>query len=206
MTITKFQKLLGPGYIGSVCTRNRMLKTGAQPGLFPSPDGNVTQQLKDYYDALARGGAGIVTVAGGGVQYPKGSTLPGRYRVDDDKFIPGLRELAQVIQKYGCPAFLQLMNQGPMRRLLPPGSISIGASAITKDEIPVAEFSPVRELSIAEIEEIVKGFADIAERAHKAGFQGIELNGGCNHLLNSFLIPLLEPTPGCLRWEPRETS
>ncbi|MFH1031551.1 MAG: FAD-dependent oxidoreductase [Chloroflexota bacterium] len=187
MANTRFQKLLEPGYIGSVRTRNRMLKTGAQPGFFPSPDGNVTQQLKDYYNALARGGAGIVTVAGGGVQFPKGSTLPGRYRVDDDKFIPGLKELAQTIQKYECPAFLQLMSQGPMRRLQPPGSISVGASAITKDEIPVAEFSPVRELSIAEIEEIVKGFADIAERAHKAGFQGIELNGGCNHLLNSFL-------------------
>jgi 2,4-dienoyl-CoA reductase (NADPH2) len=187
--VTKFQKLLEPGYIGSVRTRNRILKTGAKPGSWGSVGGNVPQGIKDYYEALARGGAGIVVVAGGVFPYPRpeGTTPSSEFRVDDDQFIPSLKELAQIIQKYDCPAFLQLMSTGPMRRDIPPGVIAAAASAISKSELPRPQFAATRELSVAEIEEIVKMFADIAERAHKAGFQGIELNAACNHLLNSFL-------------------
>jgi 2,4-dienoyl-CoA reductase (NADPH2) len=187
MAAGRFQKILEPGYIGTVRTRNRILKTGASPGSLPSENGEVPEMCKDYYEALARGGAGIVTVAGGSVQYPIPVTPMPRFRVDDDKFIPSLKELADVIKKHDCPAFLQLMNSSPMRRLLPPGSISISSSALTKDELPVGEFSPTRALSIEEIQLMVKLFADIAERAHKAGFHGVEINGGCNHFLNSFL-------------------
>jgi len=185
--MAKYQKILEPGYIGKVRTRNRMLKTGAQPTAFYSAEGEVPQACSDYYEAIAKGGAGIVTVAGGSVQYPKPTTPMTRMRVDDDKFIPGLKVLADTIKRYDCPAFLQLMNSGPMRRLMPPDWVSVGASAISREEMPVAEFSPTRALTIEEIEFMVKSFADVAERAYKAGFQGVEINGGCNHFLNSFL-------------------
>lgn len=65
MTSSKrFQKLLEPGYIGSVPTRNRLLKTGSTPGFFPWEGGNIQQKMIDYFEALARGGVGLVTVGG----------------------------------------------------------------------------------------------------------------------------------------------
>jgi len=48
---------------------------------------------------------------------------------------------------------------------------------------------PLRELSVAEIKELVKQFADAAERGKKAGFDAIELNVATCHLGNSFLSP-----------------
>jgi 2,4-dienoyl-CoA reductase (NADPH2) len=61
------------------------------------------------------------------------------------------------------------------------------ASSIPKSESPRPNFEVARELTIPEIEEIVKRFGKAAQRIKKAGFEGIELNAATNHLLNSFL-------------------
>jgi len=53
---------------------------------------------------------------------------------------------------------------GPMRRLMPPDYVSLSSSRLSKEEVPVAQFSPTRELDIAEIEEIVRLFGEIAKR------------------------------------------
>ena len=48
----RFKKLLEPGYIGTVRTKMRLIKTGANPGFFEYEDGNVPQQIIDYYEVL----------------------------------------------------------------------------------------------------------------------------------------------------------
>jgi NADPH-dependent 2,4-dienoyl-CoA reductase/sulfur reductase-like enzyme len=48
---------------------------------------------------------------------------------------------------------------------------------------------PVKEMSIAEIEEIVRLYAKAAARAKKAGFDGVEIHGAHEHLLAQFLSP-----------------
>jgi 2,4-dienoyl-CoA reductase (NADPH2) len=185
MANTKFKHLLEPGSIGSIRIKNRMVKMGASIGHIPSPDGSVPQKLLDYYEALARGGAGLVVFAGGPIIFPMtGEPGFGGYRFDHDKFISSLSQVAQVIRKYDCPAFFQVFGGGAMS---PPGTIPACASTMSQEEIPVARFSATRELTIGEIEQIVQLFAGVAERVKKAGFQGLELNGGCNHLLNCFL-------------------
>lgn len=174
-----------PGRIGSLQLKNRIVKVGATPGFFPWEGGHIQTQAIAYYEALAKGGAGLVTVAGAPLGVPPGIG----YRTDDDLFLPGLTKVAEAIASYDCHPFLQLFHLGPM---LPPflvdaGVESVAASALTKSELPVPRFAPPRELNISEIEDIVERFGDQAARAKKAGFRGIELNGACNHLLNSFL-------------------
>jgi 2,4-dienoyl-CoA reductase (NADPH2) len=182
---TKFRKLLEPGNIGSVRTRNRILKTGSSPGFFPWEGGNIQQKTIDYFEALAKGGAGIVTVGAAPLGVPPGLG----YLMDDDKFLPSMTRLAEAIRKYDCPAFLQTFHLGPM---LPPflvaaGQQSLAASSLSKSELPIPHLAVPKELTIAEIEGIVEAFGDQVNRAKRAGFQGVELNAGCNHLLNSFL-------------------
>jgi 2,4-dienoyl-CoA reductase (NADPH2) len=181
----RFAKLMEPGYIGAVRTRNRLLKTGTSPGFYPWEDGFIQRELIDVYEAWARGGAGIVTAGAAPLGVP-----PGRgYALDDDKYLPRMMELTETIRKYDCPAFLQTFHLGPM---LPPflaasGVESLAASSLSKSELPLPHLAVPRELTVGEIEGIVEAFGDQVERAKKAGFQGIELNAGCNHLLNSFL-------------------
>jgi len=180
-----FRRLMEPGYIGSVRTKNHLLKTGSTLGFYPWEDGNIQKQVIDSYEALAKGGAGIVTVGAAPLGVP-----PGRgYLMNDDKYLPGMISLAEAIRKHDCPAFAQMFHLGPM---LPPHLTGlevrpVAASSLDKSELPLPHLAVPKELSIAEIEEIVKQFGDQAERIKRAGFQGIELNAGCNHLLNSFL-------------------
>jgi len=182
---TGFKRLMEPGHVGSVRTKNRILKTGSTLGFYPWEDGHIQQKVIDSYEALAKGGAGIVTVGAAPLGVP-----PGRgYLMDDDRYLPGMTRLAEAIRKYDCPAFVQMFHLGPM---LPPflvssGVRSVAASSLDKGELPLPNLAVPQELSISEIEEIVQQFGDQAERIKRAGFQGIELNAGCNHLLNSFL-------------------
>jgi 2,4-dienoyl-CoA reductase (NADPH2) len=174
-----------PGYIGSIRTKNHLLKTGSTLGFFPWEDGNIQQKVIDSYEALAKGGVGLVTVGAAPLGVPPGVG----YKMDDDKYLPSMTRLAESIRKHDCPAFVQMFHLGPM---LPPfltasGQQALSASSLDKNELPLPRFSIPRELSISEIEKIVQEFGDQAERAEKAGFQGIELNAACNHLLNSFL-------------------
>ena len=56
----------------------------------------------------------------------------GGYRFDDDKFIPSLGKVAEVIRKYDCPAFFQVFGGGPPG---PPGTPAARASAISQEEM-----------------------------------------------------------------------
>ena len=54
------------------------------------------------------------------------------YRIDDDKYIPSLRELALIIQKYNCVAFMQLMGHGANRTGIDFGTIQGLICHVTK--------------------------------------------------------------------------
>src|SRR5512136_1915624 len=167
---TRFEKLMEPGYIGSVRTRNRLLKTGASPGFYPWEDGYFQEEGIGFFEALAKGGVGIVTVGAAPLGVP-----PGRgYAFDDDKYIPRMAKVVDAIHKHDCPAFIQTFHLGPM---LPPflvemGIESLGASTLTREEVPLPHLSIPRVLTVSEIEGIVEEFGDRAVRAKKAGFEG----------------------------------
>ena len=66
----------------------------------------------------------------------------------------------------------------------------------TRGPSPVCVYSEMdnhdympRELTIPEIEEIVEKFAINAVWAREAGFDGVEINSSCSHLLHTFLSP-----------------
>ena len=69
-------------------------------------DFEVTDQLIDFYAERARGGVGIITVGYATVDELSGnSTNIGAHK---DEFIPGLKELTDVIHKHGAKAGVQL--------------------------------------------------------------------------------------------------
>jgi 2,4-dienoyl-CoA reductase-like NADH-dependent reductase (Old Yellow Enzyme family) len=141
----------------------------------------MDQRNIDFYDALARGGVGLIVVASA----PLGLEAPVGHRLDKDEYIPGFAELARTIHRHGCPAFVQLFHLGPMQPPFLPGEPA-AASSLPKNESPRPQFAKARELTVPEIEDIVNEFARAAQRIQEAGFDGIELNGATNHLLNSF--------------------
>jgi 2,4-dienoyl-CoA reductase (NADPH2) len=183
----RYKKLLEPGYIGPVKVRNRLIKTGANPGFYPYEDGNVQQPIIDYYEALAAGGAGLVTAGSGEIDWPIG-TIPGwGYRMDEDRYIPSLKKLSDAIHKHGAPAFIQLFHMGPLHPELASGQKPIAASSLSKEELPRPNFFIAKEMTLQDIQRVKGKFVNAAVIARKADFDGIELNAACTHLINSFL-------------------
>jgi 2,4-dienoyl-CoA reductase (NADPH2) len=185
----RFHKLLEPYHIGAVKTRNRIIKTAAGTRYTQNTDLHLGDMARAYYEALARGGVGLLNVESPAVDYPLGTTTIHRFRIDDDKYIPVFRELTGAIHRYGCPTFLQLYHSGPWHKKQLFGLQPIAASAIDMSSELDRPKDLARALTITEIEELVNKFASAAERARKAGFDGVEINAGSSHLLASFLSP-----------------
>ena len=117
-----------------------------------------------------------------------GVTGPRRIAISDDKFIPGLSKLVQVIHRCDTPCFMQLGHSGPTQRwLLAPGQPPVSSSSLARSERPYPYYPQARELSIPELEELVEKYAKAAKRAREAGFDGLEIHCAHNYLLNSFL-------------------
>lgn len=193
--ITQFKKLMEPGQIGKIRTKNRIIKTAAGTGLIDK-DGVVTQRMIDFYEAMARGGVGLLIFEYCSVEYPRGILRPSyAAHLNDDKFIPGYSKMVETVHKHGCPFFTQLMHSGPWYQSVfwnnfpgAPGD-RVGPSTITLEQLPPGIFTPVRALSTREIEGLVEIFGKAARRAQQIGFDGIEINGSHYHLINAFFSP-----------------
>ena len=182
MSITgSLERLFQPIRLGEMAVKNRFVVAPIGTN-FATADGFVTDQLKSYYRERARGGAGLVIVDEGCVDSPTGKGTAYQTCIDDDKQIPGLSELAGVIRKQGAKAAIQLHHAGRLAATRHTGCLPVAPSVIAA---PGGDMP--RELSIAEIEAIVDRFTRGAERAQKAGFDGVEIQAVHGYLITSFL-------------------
>ena len=189
MANEQFKRLLEPIRIGTVQLRNRIMKTGAGTS-FIGEGGHVGDRIIGFYEMLAKGGVGLVTVESTGVEFPTGTHHPSvQLHLENDSYIPGYRNLTDAVHKHDCPVFIQLFHSGPWHPKSWTGIQPIAASALPKSELPNPHLDEPRELSGEEIHTLVEKFVDAAERAQKAGFDGVEVNASSTHLINSFLSP-----------------
>ena len=191
----QYEKLLEPGRIGSVKTRNRIVKSGAGMLMWHENDLHMQPEVLAFYEGIARGGVGLLIVESPTIDYPRGVRWPERYRIDEDKYIPGLRELVGIIHKHGCPTFMQMNHDGPWQVKLPfvPRPMyegaPIGASPVHFESEGDFHAETPHALTVEEIQEIVDKFASAAVRAQKAGFDGVDINAASSHLLHNFFSP-----------------
>lgn len=190
----KFERILEPGHIGPVKTRNRIIKTAAGLSMWHEDDLHMREEVKAFYEGIARGGVGLLIVEGPVIDYPKGMRSRDRYRLDDDRYIEGMSELVEVIHRHGCPTFMTMWHPGPWQTDVGFGDPvhsgpPIAASPVSIESRLDLHNETPRPLTIPEIEELVDKFARAAVRAHKAGFDGVDLNCASSHLLHGFLSP-----------------
>jgi len=177
-----YPKLMEAGRIGSVRIKNRLIRAGSNQGFPPDyDDGHLQPYYTDFYEAMAKGGVGMVTIGASPLGVP-----PGRgYRLDDDKYIQSLKTFTDRMHSHGCKVFVQTFHLGPWL----PGELSGAASTIPEEEMATTmqTLPNAHSLTVEEIEAIVKETGNRMERAFKAGFDGVEINAGCTHLYTHFL-------------------
>ncbi len=195
MTVNdKYKKLLSPGAIGAVKTRNRVIKSGSGLTMVHQDDLHMRGEMLALYEAMARGGVGLIVAEAPAIDYPWGTRLRRRCRIDDDKYIECQKELVDVVHKHGCPVFMQMNHDGPWQTNLDPDPTyegpPVAASALVIKSKCDFHNEMTRALTIPEIEGIIDKFGSAAERAGKAGYDGVDINSASTHLFHSFFSPL----------------
>ncbi len=150
-------------------------------------DGTCTERFTAYHEAKSRGGFGLIITEdfavcpeGKGFRY-----LPGLW---NDEQIPGFTEFTERIHAHGATLIAQIYHAGRQSHYSIIGTAPEAPSAIPCPFSPLEEDMP-QELTRERIHEIVSQFGDCAQRAEKAGFDGVEIHGAHGYLIAQFLSP-----------------
>ncbi|MDP2646317.1 MAG: FAD-dependent oxidoreductase [Desulfobacterales bacterium] len=174
------KQLFSPIQIGKMRLKNRLVMPPIVDRL--AVNGMVSDAVKDFYVARARGGVGLMVLTPGLVDRSMtSSVLLGVY---EDRFIPKLKELTDLVHANGASIGIELMHFGRQGAGIK-GYVPVGPSPIPWS----SHEEPPRELTIGEIERLVDNFSDAARRVRQAGFDMVELHACHGYLLSSFLSP-----------------
>jgi 2,4-dienoyl-CoA reductase-like NADH-dependent reductase (Old Yellow Enzyme family) len=141
-------------------------------------DGILSDAEYHWLTMRAKGGFGLTMTAAAHVQR-EGQAFPGQIGIYDDAHIPALARLAADIKAEGSVAVLQLFHAGIRANSGLSGLPVVGPSDDPK--------TGARAMSLGEVEDMIEAYITAAERAEKAGFDGVELHGAHTYLLCSFL-------------------
>lgn len=148
-------------------------------------DGTVSEANLAYLKRRARGRPGLIITEISAV-HPSGVAINSELGAYDDRFIPGLKKLADVAHAAGCKVALQLHHAGRESLYLLKEGKAIAPSPIRS---LVFGLTP-REITRGEIQEIIAAFGAAAFRARQAGFDAVEVHGAHGYLLTQFLSSL----------------
>ena len=148
---------------------------------YAGEDGFVTERNVEHYELMATGGSGLI-VAEATCINKNGRLHPTQLGVWDDAQIEGLSKIASAIHAKDALALLQIHHAGYKTH----PKASNAEDIFTASDYDI-KGNIVRGATKAEIEEVIKDFASAALRAHKAGFDGIEIHGAHDYLLSQFL-------------------
>jgi 2,4-dienoyl-CoA reductase (NADPH2) len=179
------EHLFQPFKIGKFEIRNRVKYAACSVSNFNNLDGTVSERELARMKVIAKTGCGIITNQGA---FPD-STKEGKgyYRqlaIYDDRFIPGLKKIADLIHAENAVAIQQILHAGRY------GGVDTGY-ALQPSNVPqrLRHYRPVREMTKEEIKRVVQDHAEAARRAIDAGFDGVEITAFQGYILANFLSP-----------------
>lgn len=187
MSGSALSHLFSPARIGALELPNRLVMAPMATD-YAGEDGSVSDRLRDYLEARARGGVGLILAEVSGVDAGHPYT-PRGLGLWSDELIPAYRRLADVVHAHGARLMPQIAHPGPdsLAPLLT-GLEAVGPSAGVPNTLTR---TLCREISLEEIEQAKGLFAEAARRAREAGCDGIELHAAHAYLLvGSFLSAL----------------
>ncbi|BDU74474.1 NADH:flavin oxidoreductase [Mesoterricola silvestris] len=160
---------------------NRLVMAPMATGL--AEDHRATEAQVDWYRQHARSSVGLVIVEATAVQ-PDAIILPRNLGIWEDAQIPGLAAIAGAIHAGGAAAVIQLVHGGGRSVREDPAVERVAPSPVALLPGPAP-----REMTEAEIQDVIRAFAEGAARARSAGFDGVEIHAAHYYLLSQFLSP-----------------
>ena len=174
--------LFTPLAFRNLTIKNRVLRSNIS-GRFDNYDGSGNQARINWETRFARGGVGAIVSSFVPV-HPRGRIVPNYATIEHDATIPFWRRVGDAVHAHDCRFILQL-SHGGRQRDINGLEYPVGVSATAKAD-PVHGFRCER-LTVPQIHEVVRAFADGARRARQAGLDGVELHGANGYLITQFL-------------------
>lgn len=165
--------------VGGVSLRHRLIMGPMTDGL--SLNGRPGQAMIEYYRARARGGAALITI--GATEAHPGYERGRRPALTSDEAIPAFRQLTDAVHEAGVPIVVQFQHSGASAKP------AVSPSGVPSLSTQSAGILTSRALTLEEVVEIRDRFIDAAQRAQRAGFDGVQLAGQGNYLLGQFFSP-----------------
>jgi mycofactocin system FadH/OYE family oxidoreductase 2 len=178
--VGRYRYLFSPLQLGPVTLRNRVVFSAHLTNY--AAEGHPTAQHAAYYEARAKGGAGLIITEEHSTHptdWPYEKLIHGFHR----SVIPGYRAITEAVHRHGVPVFAQINHNGgqasSMYSRLPVWAPSAVPDPLFR-EVPKA-------VNTREIAEIVAGYALVAGHCREGGFDGVELQCSHSSIVRGFL-------------------
>lgn len=141
-------------------------------------DGRLSDDEYKWLTMRAEGGFGLTMTCAAHVQ-AIGQGFPGQLGIFSNDHLEGLTRLAKGIKQNDSMAIVQIHHAGARSPVDLIGTQPVAPSVDSE--------AGARALSTGEVEQLIEDFIAAAERAEKAGFDGVEIHGAHGYILCQFL-------------------
>ena len=154
-----------------------------------NPDGTIGDEERNFYKQRATG-IGLYIVGATCVSL-EGLAFDNQPRAFDDKDLPSNKERVKIIKEQGALAINQIHHGGclGLKRLSGVPVMAVSADVFNKElekKGELKEDTKAVEITEKDIKRIIDDFARATEISIKAGYDGIEIHGANNYLLQQF--------------------
>ena len=174
--------LFKAGKIGSCEIKNRLAVT-AMVTNYCDEDGNATERYICYHEEKAKGGWGLIITEDYAINaHCMGyKNIAGLY---NDEQITSHKKLTERVHQYGSKIFAQIYHGGRQSH----AGVNGGVQPVAPSAIPCPWCRDLpKEMTKADIRQVIQEFGECAKRVKEAGFDGIELHAGHGYLLAEFM-------------------
>lgn len=195
--MSQFPALFTPLQLGPYTLRNRIVLPPLTRSRSTQPGNIANELMAEYYQQ--RSSAGFMVSEGTQIE-PRGQGYAWTPGIHSAAQIAGWQKVTRAVHDAGGVIFAQLWHVGRVSHtaLQPEGQAPVAPSAIPASQVKVfietapgsgmlSEPSMPRELTTAEVRELVQYYAQAARNALQAGFDGVELHCANGYLVNQFI-------------------
>ena len=140
-------------------------------------DGLINDQERTFLSNRA-GDMGLFITAATLVQ-KDGKAFHGQPEATGEHCLDSLKETAQILQQQGAKAILQIHHGGSK-------AIDDLLDGLDKISASASEAEHAREATAKEVEALIASYAQAADLALRAGFDGVEIHGANGYLIQQF--------------------
>ena len=140
-------------------------------------DGLISDQERTFLSNRA-GDMGMFITAATLVQ-KDGKAFHGQPEATGEHCLDSLKETAQILQQQGAKAILQIHHGGSK-------AIDELLDGLDKISASASEAEHAREATAEEVEALIASYAQAADLALRAGFDGVEIHGANTYLIQQF--------------------